>query len=218
MTVVDATEPVDATVVRALHIGRRDHYRHAAAMLDRGPARVVLMQRSSSLLLGAEAGWDDEGVFVAAAQRSITGGARWFHVASSAGIAVHLARPTSSFPDVAAACARLHDRDGAVAVGASADAALPVRDLPYDRAGDDFKLDRQARVLAADFDGSYEAILVTDVGERQCSIHQCGPYARDLFELCLEFWTSCPALSWTTLDEILAPVGHGRAVRPGTAG
>jgi hypothetical protein len=75
-----------------------------------------------------------------------------------------------------------------------------VKDLPPERSVGDLKIDRQARLLLADFAGEYEAIIVFDVGDQQVSVHQCGPFARDLFELCLDFWSRCPSLTWSALD------------------
>jgi hypothetical protein len=187
-------------VVRALHVGRRDHYRLAADILDRDPTRVVLMQRSSTLLLGPELGWNDEATFYAAACASIERGAQWFHVASLAGIGRHLRRPGSRFPDRDRAAARLIDVDGVVAIGKASSAAMPVKDLPPERSAGDLKIDRQARLLLADFAGEFEAIIVFDVGDQQVSVHQCGPFARDLFEVCLDFWARCPSLTWSALN------------------
>ena len=200
MSGVDVAAP---TVVRALHIGRRDHYRLAAGVLLRRPRRVVLMQRSSSLVLGAEAGWDDEAAFLRSALATVAAGATWYHIASSAGIATHLARPSSCFPDRGTARRRLLDRDGVVSIGRTAATALPVRDLPTTDVGD-FKIDRQARLLAADFGDDVEAVVVTDIGDRQCSIHHCGPLARALFDVCVDFWGTCPPLRWDTIAPVLA--------------
>ncbi len=194
--------PVDedaVTVVRALHIGHRDHYRLAADILDRSPDRVVLMQRSSSLLLGPEDGWDDEAVFYASALRSVASGTQWHHIATSAGIRRHLRRPGSRFSRRNAAMSELRSLGGTVALGPRDDMAFPVKELPPERAGQDLKIDRQARLLLADFAGAFEAVVVVDIGDQQCSIHQCGPFARDLFELCLEFWTECPPFTWDAL-------------------
>lgn len=194
---------VTAQVSPTMHIGRRDHYRLAAEMLSRGPERVVLMQRSSSLILGAESGWDDEAEFLDAALASIRGGATWHHIASTQGIAEHLRRRTSEFPHRHTARDRLIDAGGDVAIGTGVAGASPVADLPT-AGGADFKLDRQARVLGVEFDDGCEAVVVCDIGDRQCSIHHCGPLARELVDLCIEFWATCPPLTWQQLDSVVA--------------
>ncbi len=200
MSVTSAVDDaVSDTIVRGVHVGHRDHYRVAADIADRGPSRVVLMQRSSSLLLGPEHGWDDEAVFYDAAWRSIEAGAAWHHVASVDGISRHLRRPGSSFHRRDEALGRLHRRDDAVTLGTGRH-GRPVKQLLPDRSMLDYKLDRQARMLGADFDGEFETIVVVDVGDHQCSIHQCGPLAEKLFTLCLEFWSTCPAVTQADLD------------------
>ncbi len=197
--------PAQSTAApQALHVGRRDHYRLAADLVDRQPDRVILMQRSSSLLLGAEAGWDEEAMFVASAARHIARGGRWFHIASSVGIYRHLRRPGSAFPDRATAAARLVDLDGNVGLGTAVGSAIVVKDLPPDGALPDLKIDRQARLLVADFDGRYESVVVIDVGDRQCSLHQFDSDAGELFDVCLEFWEQCPPLRWTEFERVAA--------------
>ena len=59
---------------------------------------MALVQRSSTLLLGPEAGWEAEEAFFESAS-PLAAGAEWFHIASTSGIANHLGvRLTSSFP------------------------------------------------------------------------------------------------------------------------
>jgi hypothetical protein len=157
------------------------------------------MQRSSTLLLGPEDGWEDEAMFYRVALRSIAGGATWYHIASVQGIDRHLRRPGSRFPLLTTARTRLVDLDGVVGVGLG-DRAAPVKEVPPERPGHDLKIDRQARLLLVDYGGVFEAVNVVDVGDRQCSVHCCGPFARDLFELCVEFWHACPPLTWPAFD------------------
>ena len=40
---IQVSTPPSTTVVEGLHIGRRDHYRVAAELLSRQPARVALI-------------------------------------------------------------------------------------------------------------------------------------------------------------------------------
>ncbi|MEL6893705.1 MAG: hypothetical protein AAFP84_19090 [Actinomycetota bacterium] len=196
MSVVSAIGARGAdTIVRGVHVGHRDHYRVATEIIDRGPSRVVLMQRSSTLVLGPEQGWDDEAAFYDAAWRSIGLGTEWFHVASAEGIARHLARAGSVFARRGEALRRLTVGPGDELRLGSGSTGRPVKQLPPDRSMLDYKLDRQARMVSADFDGSFEAIVVVDVGDHQCSIHQCGPLAEKLFTLCLDFWASCPTVT-----------------------
>ena len=164
------------TVVEGLHIGQRDHYRVATDVLARHPNRVALMQRSSSLLLGPEDGWAEEARFFDAAWDTIDHGTTWFHVASTTGIRRHLHRTGSSFAHRDDARRRLGSVAGTLMIGRAGE-ARPIKAFPVDHHDSDYKLDRQARMLVADFAGRFEAVVVVDVGDRQCSIHQCGPYA-----------------------------------------
>lgn len=209
--------PVGPALRAAVHVGRREHYQLARDLIAGGPQRAVLMQRSSTLLLGPERGWDHEAAFHDEAWRSVERGTRWFHIASLVGIERHLERRGSSFPLVQAAgpdAAWPHvvAHDGIVTIrGSHGQTAQPVKVLPDedgltcgdDFRTDDFKFDRQARLVAADYGDHCEALVVSDVGDQQVTVHLDGPPAAVLIEVCVEFYERCPSLTTDHLARCL---------------
>jgi hypothetical protein len=196
----------DISSSATVHVGRRDHYALATALIARGPSRAVLIQRSSTLLLGPELGWDDESRFYDEMRRSITVGTSWYHIASLRGIERHLDRRHSSFPMAAVGSTVVVDRDGVAAVPGPGDVALPVKILPdelssasgFDAVGfdvDDFKIDRQIRLVAADLGDSAEALVVCDVGDQQLTIRVVGSAAHTVIDTCLALYHRCAPLA-----------------------
>lgn len=190
----------------AVHVGRREHYRLARELVAREPERVVLMQRSSTLLLGPEDGWDREAEFYDEVWRSVAAGTRWFHVASLRGIERHLERRGSSFPHAGSGSAHIVDHNGTVTIRSAVGTLLvdqSIKVLPEEgssRLGDDFscddyKFDRQIRLVAADFGDHSEALVVSDIGDRQVTIHVAGNAAAVLLEACIDFYRRCPPLN-----------------------
>jgi hypothetical protein len=191
--------PASLISADAMQVGYRDHYLHATRVVSAGPDRVVLVQRSSSLVLGPESGWDSEAAFFEAAWRSIDGGAEWFHIASTCGIDDHLRRQTSTFPNVRLANERLRRCGDEVGLPHGPNRMTLVKNIDRLRPRPDLKIDRQARVLIADFGGDFEALVVENVGERQLTIHLRGTAAADLFGLAHSLWSECPALTGADL-------------------
>jgi hypothetical protein len=194
----------DRPEIESLQVGRRDHYQRAAELVRSAPRRVVLSQRSSTLLLGPELGWAAEAEFFEAAWTSLERGTEWFHLASPRGIADHLARATSRFPHRRAARGRLSTDGAIVGLPHAHDAWHAVKNIERAAPSPDLKLDRQARLLVADLGDDFTAIVVEDVGDQQVTLHLGGGLAAQLFDLCLDFWLACPPLSVAELDEVCA--------------
>ena len=194
------------------HLGRREHYRLARDLAAQRPKRATLMQRSSTLLLGPEDGWDHEASFHDEVWSSVEAGTQWYHVASLDGIERHLRRPTSRFPRVGVRPQHLIDVDGVVAIrSTNCHEPLPIRVLPPEctsEFGADFKIDRQARMLAAELDDDFEALVVADIGDQQLTIQLRGVPARTVFDACLALYERCPPLETEALrrcvDRILS--------------
>jgi hypothetical protein len=194
-----------------VHVGRREHYRLAAGLVRRRPHSVVLIQRSSTLVLGPECGWVHEGAFHDDVRASVDHGARWFHVTSLTGIERHLARRSSRFPCAGhTAPPVVIDGLGRLCVGSGSSLDV-VKVLPGETGDsndwldrDDFKLDRQIRLIAADVGAHHEALVVSDLGDRQLTIHLDGAAATTLFEAGLDFYERCPPLHSADLDRVLA--------------
>lgn len=193
------------TTVDEVHTGRRDHYRMARTMIGRRPTRALLMQRSSTLILGPEAEWGDEAGFYEAIWTALDEGLTLYHIVSKEGIRRHLDRPQSKFPQASEAQQRLRDLAGYVALpGHIGDGALlQVKVIPEEGGDVDLKPDRQARVLVAEFPEGYEAILVMDLGGKQVSLRMVGPDADALFHSCMDFYSGCWPLSWQDVRTLM---------------
>ncbi len=188
MSIALGTAPV-------LSVGSRDHYADAVQLLEANPRRVVLMQRSSTFVLGPEDGWDMEAHFFEEAWRSIADGASWFHIASTDGIARHLERTTSNFPNLRLARQRLDIHGDTVTLPAAGDEtkSFPIKNIDRLAPRPDLKIDRQARILAVDYGSARRALVVENIGDLQVTLQLGDPAAGELFDLVLRLWHECPA-------------------------
>jgi len=196
---------LNLTTVEEVHTGQRDHYKMASSLISRGPKRALLMQRSSTLVLGPEAEWGDEEAFYEALWAAVLESALdLYHIVSREGIQRHLARPQSQFPNLDKAQQRLVKTDKncvGIPCGKDKKTARLIKVIQENNPDVDLKPDRQARVLIVEFDEeSYEAIMVMDVGGRQISVRIRGGEAKALFYTCMDFYTSCRALQWDDME------------------
>ena len=191
-----------ATVLLSVNDGRRDHYYMAENLAQKPCRSIFLMQRSSTLVLGAEQGWPAEEAFYNALIAKIDQGARLFHIVSLEGIARHLARDTGGFPNAQNALAKLHR--SAHGVGIKVGSRISYFKRVAEEATDvDLKPDRQARAFLAEFeDGEVEGVLVVDLGGRQSSFRFRGPLVQQFLKSCLEFYDQSPMLQWSDLEKI----------------
>ncbi len=188
-----------------MSVGSRHHYTVATELLAAGPRRVVLMQRSSTLVLGPEAGWPTEGAFFDAAWISIRGGAEWLHIASIGGIWRHVRRSTSRFPDVARAVHRLVvTDDGSVGLPGTGSRPIPIKNVDALPPHPDLKIDRQVRLLVADFGDQAEAVIVENLGEQQLTLRLGTTESTELFELVHDLWRQCPSLTQSDLSGLVS--------------
>lgn len=191
-----------ASILLSAVDGRRDHYYMAENLAQRPCKSIFLMQRSSTLILGPEQGWPAEEAFYNALLEKIKEGTRLFHIVSLEGIARHLSRKTSAFPNAQATLAKLHRTDHGVGIKVGRTAIF------FKRIADEFsdldlKPDRQARTFLAEYDdGEVEGVLVVDLGGRQSSFRFRGPVVQQFLKSCLEFYDQSPMLLWSDLEKI----------------
>jgi hypothetical protein len=194
--------------------GRQDHYKMAQQLINRPCRRMFLMQRSSTLVLGAEQGWDREGTFYDIIREQVRAGTQLYHVVSLEGIMRHLRRRTSTFPGVIDVENRLGMFDQPGGNGA--------RFAQHEIVGLDGKYrpqlfkkippeteaqlhpDRQARAFIVEFeDGVTEGLIVVDVGTAQSSFLLSGPVVKDFLDALINFYDECDYLSWNDVAEAL---------------
>jgi hypothetical protein len=189
-----------------VHIGRRDHYALACRLIDRHPRRIALVQRSSTLVLGPEQGWVFEAEFHDSCWRAIGDGTDCLHVVSIDGIRRHRARSGSHFPVTHSSLSRLaldHDVVGFRTGRGGVRAIKMLPTGPPEQLDEDFKFDRQARIVLADFGDDVEALLVSDIGDHQCTLHLTGSPPRRMLELCIAWYDRCPSLTVEALAEAI---------------
>ncbi len=192
-----------ATVLLGRVDGRRDHYYLAEQIAKSDCRRIFLMQRSSSLILGPEQGWGAEKNFYYSVLQKIEDGAEFFHVVSLVGIARHLARPQSIFPETVMALKRLSKDDECVGINGPKNIWYfkRISDEEDDR---DLKPDRQARTFLVElFNGETQGVVVIDLGGRQSCFHLKGPMIGDFLQVCIKFYHDCPLLTWPELEKIV---------------
>lgn len=198
-------EMVNTQVINC-HQGRRDHYWKLADMLKRDCRSIFLMQRSSTLLLGPEYGWDGEGEFYRELWERISAGVPFQHIVNLDGLVRHLARTTSVFPQTGAAYKRLQMVPAGARrmVGCGPDKLL-LKKIPVNSRDPDLKFDRQARTLIVErSDGEVEGMLIVDVGPTQVSFHIRGPKMSEFLRSCRAFYRQCVPLYWDELPPVSA--------------
>jgi hypothetical protein len=185
--------------------GMKDHYDTAAKIVEYASDEIFLMQRSSTLLLGPEEGWNEERKFYNALFNKLQNGVEIRHIVSLEGLIDHLRRPGSKFPGIKEAMNSLPIENGVVVLKGPA-GSFPVKVVPTRFKDEYTKLDRQARTLVIKLkDGSYKAGIVIDLGVTQCHFIMSGPYIREFYRACRDLYNECPVLAWEELCLKLNP-------------
>ena len=188
------------TLLLSRRDGRKDHYTLAEEMLARNCARIFLLQRSSTFVLGPESGLAPEQNFYEILIRRVADGVELFHLVSVDGIHRHIGRADSDFPKVGEALARLSKETSTVGI-AGPNNLWPFKKLPDDQM--DYTRDRQARALIVEFrEGLPEALVAVDLGGPQSILHLKGPLVADYFRACVDFYYRCPPLKWADLEQL----------------
>lgn len=191
------------TILVSRVTGRRDHYYLIKKLVEKDLRCIFLMQRSSSLILGPEQGWGWEKVFYDSVLEHVDKGVELFHIVSLEGIARHLAKPESTFPDIEKAIARLRNAKGLVAVE-GCQQLWYFKKVPDGKANIDIKPDRQARVFLSELaDSTTEGLMVLDLGSTQTGFHLKGPEIGNYMHDCVDFYHACDYLRWDELDAVL---------------
>lgn len=95
------------TIIKEIITSEKDHYKVSNSLFydDKEMSKLLdlktiyLIQRSSSLVLGAEQGWDAESVFLSSLQKAINTCEGFYHIITLEGIENHLKRSGSTFPN-----------------------------------------------------------------------------------------------------------------------
>jgi hypothetical protein len=203
----DLSRLFNITVVAKFVSNKKEHYSMAREMFKKECKNVFLMQRSSSVILGAEQGWPEEGDFLHVIMNEIKKCNYFYHIISLEGIEAHLKRKDSTFPDFKSYTKKLINIDGNVALkkddGSGQNKNFLLRRLP--EKGEDgfdefFKLDRQARVLIVVYkDDTAKAVIVQNLGSQQTCFLMEGMEVKNYFNICKDYYLSCKLVTWNEI-------------------
>lgn len=208
LTKNDLVELFGATVVINSVCGKKDHYLLANKMINRKCKEIFLMQRSSSLVLGAEQSWDQEKEFIDILMGAINSCDNFYHIISTEGIRAHIKRRASYFPEFKDYKRRLYkkNRNGNVLIkcdGINANKEFVLKNLPDDDSDEYFKLDRQARIMSVVYeDNQVETVIVQNLGSDQTCFHIRGDLMKDFFKQCKDYYLSCNPVKWNHIVDL----------------
>ena len=176
---------------------------------------MILMQRSSSLILGPEQGWGAEETFYQTILDPVSEGVEFVHIVSLGGIERHLRRPQSTFPALSVALSRLTNADGLVAIRGKS-RLMYIKTFSEDDQQRDIKPDRQARVfLVQHHNGVSEGNFVFDIGSVQCSFQLRGSKVELFMRQAIRFYQDqCEYLKWSELERLVTPFLSQSTTRP----
>lgn len=187
------------TVVPEFYKGAKNHYGLAKTLFDTPCETIFLMQRSSSLVLNAEQGWNEEKNFLYQLKKAIRKCDSFYHIITLEGIESHFTRSNSVFPDFGKFSDNLREFNGFATLKIEGKTKKPfyLRKLPKDAETELFKLDRQARVLIVKTRrGVVRVIIVQNLGDDQTCFEIRGPKAAEYLDACVSFYAQCDLVAW----------------------
>lgn len=208
---IDITEE---TVVVNVYTTEKDHYKISDSLLYDNVGgkkqlkhfkNIFLMQRSSSLVLGAEEGWGAENIFIRSLLEAIDVCENFYHIITLKGIEQHFKRKSSTFPSFKKFTRNLVDIEGYAAVkkANSCNGGALIKTLPEDESSPLFKLDRQARVFVLEEPNEYvQAVFVWNIGDEQSCMHIKGPKMKDYLDKLICYFNELENVKWTDIVEL----------------
>ena len=163
------------------------------------------MQRSSSIILGDEKGWGEEKVFLETVLDAAKLCDYFYHIVTLDGIESHFHRKDSVFPGFKDYKKRLKNVSGNTAINIKScpEKMFFLKKLPKDSEDGDFKLDRQARVLTAEFyDGSIETVIVQNLGKDQLCFLLKGEGLKTYLNDCISYYESLQYVKWREIENL----------------
>lgn len=202
----DLVDLFGATVIKKSFHGKKEHYLLANEMVNRKCKQIFLMQRSSSIILGAEQDWGEERDFIDILLNAVNNCDNFFHIVSTEGIRAHINRKSSYFPEFKEYKTRLKKQGAKVAIkcsGNNKDKEFILKNLPVDDSDTYFKLDRQARIMSIEYeDGQVETVIVQNLGNNQTCFLIRGDYMKEYFRKCVDYYLECHPLKWTDIEKL----------------
>lgn len=204
-------ELTGSTIVKQLETTEKDQYRVSKSILLDSNSQIkhlksiFLMQRSSSIILGAESGWRAESDFLSTLLSAINHSDNFYHLITLEGIESHLKRKNSYFPNFNKHLNSLINRDGFCAIKKENESygSAIIKKLPADQSNPLFKLDRQVRVIAVEnTDNSVEAVFVWNIGTEESCMRIKGPKMNEYFKKLVAYFYECENVLWADIEKI----------------
>jgi len=210
-TLEDAGQlPRDRGETRLLGIydGPRGYYEAAVEMLQHECCSIALLQYSSTLILGAEEGSEDEARFYELLLRQARDSADLHHITSLSILQQHLTSRTRSYPDVLHALNEL-DRDSKNVRIQSKRPSRPIRVISESHAspGIPLELSTGQAFAVESKPGCIQALTVANIGSSTSCVRIAGPQMKGLLRKCESFYSTCELLDWPTLLDTLSKAG-----------
>lgn len=205
LTAEEISEIYNVTLLSKSAKGTKDHYGLAKSMFSKPCKQIFLMQRSSSIVLGDEKGWGEEKIFLDTILQAASKCEYFYHIVTLDGIESHFHRKDSVFPGFKNYKKRLKNIDGNTAINIenTSDKTFYLKKLPRDSADGDFKLDRQARVLTAEFyNGSIETVIVQNLGKEQLCFLLKGKGLKTYLNDCISYYESLQYVKWREIQRL----------------
>lgn len=199
-----------STIVKHIDTTEKDQYRVSNKLFYESDTSdtliklksIFLMQRSSSLVLGAESGWRAEKDFLTSLKKSIHICDNFYHIITLEGIESHLKREASIFPDFGKFSNNFININGYVAVRKNNEESggTFIKKLPPDESSPLFKLDRQVRLLAVEkLDNSVEGVFVWNIGKDESCMRVAGKEMEKYLIQLKKYYEECDYVLWDEL-------------------
>lgn len=178
--------------------GPRDHYAFANEMLDHECRKIVLIQRSSTLLLGPEQGNILEERSYNLLKEKIRDGVEFYHVMSIKGIEEQLSSEKRVYSQIKEALSEIKLVKGTLQLQGELEA------WPIKVAGGAVSFTKLFPSFFVEYmNGETEALFLTRIGiSRQC-FHMAGPEMSNFLNFSRDYYSQCNILLWNDLKGIL---------------
>lgn len=206
------TELSKRTIVKEINTTEKDQYRISNSLFYNKDLSIIeeiktifLIQRSSSIVLGAEYGWRAEKTFLDSLKRAIDKCDNFYHIITLEGIENHLKREGSRFPDFKKFKENFININGYAAIKKKNEPSggVLIKKFPKDGSDPLFKLDRQVRLVAIEKqDGYTEGVFVWNIGKDESCMRISGEKMKSYLEQLKTYYNEFENVYWDELENL----------------
>lgn len=207
-------ELYDATLVQRFLSGTKSYYSLAKDFFEKPCRNIFIMQRSSSLVLNAEQGKREEGLFIEIVKQAIENmplNGEFYHIVSMDGMKEHLGRTSSAFPEFEDYARNIACSGGNVVISRKSGSA-PQKDF-YIRKSP--KSDQHTRMIITETtDGVVKAGILQSLGTNPACFMLQGSKAREYLTACIDYYGTCDFLKWQEIVDLYNDYTGGNEESP----